>query len=377
MSIIVKFGTFILNILYGIMKLLPQRKKLVIISRQSDEPSLDIKMIEKVFKDLHTDYQVVVLCKKIGPGFGGKISYVFHMLRQMYHLATSEFAVIDSYCIPVSILNHRKNLLIIQMWHSIGTMKKFAYSILDKPEGSSSKIAGLMKMHKNYDYILSAGDGYKDHLAQGFNYPVEQIVTLPLPRVEVLKDENYAAAVRRRVLKVYPNLAEKKTIVYVPTFRKANDDDFLTALTELCNSIDYERYNLVVKAHPLTNLTGFDGGRAIIDKAFSSFDMLFIADAVISDYSCIMYEAAVLKKPIYLYTYDYDAYMSSRDIYMDYKAEVPGPICYDAGTLTAAIEDGSYDYDKLQNFLDKYVYTGSQHETKDIVDFIFEHRKTR
>ena len=63
MSIIVKFGTFILNILYGIMKLLPQRKKLVIISRQSDEPSLDIKMIEKVFKDLHTDYQVVASLK--------------------------------------------------------------------------------------------------------------------------------------------------------------------------------------------------------------------------------------------------------------------------------------------------------------------------
>ena len=47
-------------------------------------------------------------------------------------------------------------------------MKKFGYSILDKPEGSSSRMARLMKMHENYDFILAAGDGYKAHLAEGF-----------------------------------------------------------------------------------------------------------------------------------------------------------------------------------------------------------------
>lgn len=377
MSLIIKLGTLFLNILYGILKILPQKKKLTIISRQSDSPSLDINILSKVFKELHPDYEVVVLCKKIGPGLGGKISYCLHMLSQMYHLATSEFIVVDSYCILVSLLNHRKSLLIIQMWHSIGTMKKFAYSILDKPEGTSSKVAHLMKMHHNYDFILAGGDGYKDHLAQGFNYPIEQIVTLPLPRVEVLKDKEYGDSIRKKISETYPQLSKKKNIVYVPTFRKVNDDDFLKALTDLCDSVDYDNYNLIVKVHPLTELGGFDGGKAIIDKKFSSFDMLFVADSVVSDYSCIMYEAAVLKKPIYLYSYDYDIYMSTRDIYMDYKAEVPGPICYDGKALTDAISEGSYDYDKLDHFLNKYVYTGSNHETKDIVDFMFEHKKTR
>ena len=375
MSIIIKLGTVILNFLYSLLKLLPQKKKVVIISRQADDPSLDISMLESKFKELHPEYETVILCKKIGPGLTGKIKYCFHMLTQMYHLATSEIVILDSYCILVSLLTHRKSLLVIQMWHSIGTMKKFAYSILDKPEGSSSKIAHLMKMHKNYDYILAAGDGYKEHLSQGFNYPLEKIVTLPLPRVEVLKDKAYAQNIKERVFSAYPQLNKKENIVYVPTFRKANDDEFLVALKDLCDNIDYSKYNLIIKAHPLTDLSNFNGGLAIIDREFSSFDMLFVADYVVSDYSCIMYEAAVLNKPIYLYTYDYENYMATRDIYMDYKKEVPGPICDNGKALKDAIEDGTYDYEKLHFFLNKYVYMGSSHETEDIINFIIEQKK--
>lgn len=371
MSLIIKIAIFFLNIIYSLLKLFPQKHKITFISRQDNKPSLDIEMLDKKLHELHGEYETIILCKTLDPGFLSKISYAFHMLKQMYHIATSEVVVLDSYCIAISILNHRKNLLVIQMWHSIGTMKKFGYSILDKPEGSSSKIAHLMKMHRNYDYILAAGDGYKEHLAEGFNYPLEKIVTLPLPRIEVLKDKEYAQKTRSKILKAYPDLEYKKNIVYVPTFRKVNDDEFLSALKSLCGSIDYDKYNLIIKAHPLTDLTDFDNGDAVLDDQFSSFDMLFISDIVISDYSCIMYEAAVLGKPIYLYAYDYDEYMATREIYMDYKNEIPCPICGSANELMETIDNTSYNYNTLDSFLNKYVCTESQHETKDIVDFIF------
>ena len=87
--------------------------------------------------------------------------------------------------------------------------------------------------------------------------------------------------------------------------------------------------------------------------------MLFAADMVISDYSCIIYEAAVLGKPVYLYAYDYREYMADRDIYMDYMAEMPGPVSGDATSLMSAINSEAYDYSKLRSFLNKYVYMGS------------------
>ena len=373
MSLIIKTGIFVLNIIYSVMKLLPQKRKITFISRQSSRPSLDITMLDRKLRELHSDYETVILCRTLDPGILNKISYAFHMLKQMYHIATSEAVILDSYCIAVSILNHRKKLLVIQMWHSIGTMKKFGYSILDKPEGSSSRIAHLMKMHRNYDYILAAGDGYRDHLAEGFSYPPEKIITLPLPRVEVLKDKEYARRKKEEILGVYPGLKDRKNIVYVPTFRKVNDDEFLHALKALCDSVDYSKYNLIIKAHPLTDLSGFDGGKAVRDTRFSSFDMLFISDIIISDYSCIMYEAAVLGKPIYLYAYDFDEYMSTREIYIDYKKEIPSPVCSTAAELMEAVREDSYDYDALDAFLKKYVYMGSRHETEDIISFVFDH----
>ena len=99
-------------------------------------------------------------------------------------------------------------------------MKKFGYSILDKPEGSPSKLAKLMKMHANYDYILAAGEGYKEHLAEGFNYPLDKIVTLPLPRMELLKDEDHRNDTLQKIFKIYPELATKKTSSMFQHFAK-------------------------------------------------------------------------------------------------------------------------------------------------------------
>ena len=230
MKVIIRIGICILNIIYFFMKLLPQQKKVVFLSRQSDSPSLDITMLQDKITELHPEYETVVLCKKLNHDMQSAIDYCSHMMHQMYHLATAEVAILDSYCIAVSILHHRKKLLIIQMWHSVGTMKKFGYSILDKPEGSSSEIAKLMKMHANYDYILAAGEGYKEHLAEGFQYPLEKIVTLPLPRVERLKNQKYQNEMLWKIFEVYPKLSFKINILYIPTFRKVNDTAFLSAL---------------------------------------------------------------------------------------------------------------------------------------------------
>lgn len=242
-----------------------------------------------------------------------------------------------------------------------------------------------MKMHCGYSYVLCAGEGYVDHLSQGFNVDKSIIKIFPLPRVELLQDKDYTSKKKAEIFSKYPELdnKEKKNIVYVPTFRKADDAEFDAAVKDLADALDFEKYNLVVKAHPLAGIhsTGSSSSeysfktdpRVITADEFTSMDMLFIADAVVSDYSCIIYEAAVLMKPLYFYTYDYDSYMSTRDIYMDYKKEIPGPMCPDGRSLAGELSHiDSYDMDRLASFLKKYVsVTG--HETEDIVHFVFDH----
>ena len=378
MDILIKCALGLLSGLYAILKLFPQRDKVVFLSRQANEPSLDIRMLEEKIRETHPEYGTVVLCRKLEGGIGKKIGYIFHMFRQMWHLATARAAVLDSYCIAASCLTHKKSLLVVQMWHSVGTMKKFGYSILDQPEGSSSRIARLMHMHRGYDFVLAAGEGYKDHLAEGFDIDREKIVTYPLPRLECLQSEDYIAGTRERIFAAYPRLSEKKNIVYVPTFRKGEGEDeaFAAAVEDMTSALDLDRYNLIIKAHPLA---GFhtDDPRVLCDHAFSSMEMLCAADIVVTDYSCILYEAAVLKKPMYFYAYDLDHYLSTRDIYIDYRSVMPGPICESAEELAKAV-DGSADFDheKLAAFLHTYVET-TGHETKDIADFLFREIEKR
>lgn len=369
---LIQFGTAGLSILYSGMKLLPVRKKVVMLSRQSNHPSDEFRMIERELKRQKSDVKVVCLCRKLNGGLNAsvfeKICYGMHMLKQMYHLATAQVALLDTYCIPVSLLKHKQSLTIIQMWHSMGTMKKFGYTALDKAEGSRKDIAEAMKMHQNYDYVFASADAYKEHLAKGFHCEKDKIITMPLPRLDLLNSRAYKEQVQKRIYEKYPQLKEKPVILYAPTFRK-EEAEAAVAMKKLIHSIDKDKYNLVIKLHPLSDLKV--KAACMRGEGFTSFEMLFAADYVISDYSCIIYEAAVLGIPLYFYDFDIDFYRKGRGLAIDYEQELPGVISKEAAQIVQAIEKESYDREALKQFADKYV-TPTAHATKNIVEFILQ-----
>lgn len=368
---IIKTGIGCLNIVYAFFKLLPVRTKITMLSRQSDVPSDEFRMIKKGINLRDERVKVVFLCHTLDGGINStisdKVKYGFHMFAQMFHIATSKVVILDTYCMVVSILKHKKELKVVQMWHSMGTMKKFGYTALDTKEGSKSEIAYAMKMHENYDYIFASADSYKEHLAKGFNCDIEKILTMPLPRLDLLNSDKYGQRVRERIYMEYPKLKEKPLILYCPTFRKG-EEDFQRALRKLTSAVDYENYNFVVKLHPLSKSVVEEP--AVSADGFSSFEMLFAADYVISDYSCIVYEAAVRRIPLYFYNFDMELYTDGRGLALDYEQEIPGPASGDAKEIVAAIETKEYDMDALKRFADKYV-APVRHATKDIVDFVF------
>ena len=224
-----------------------------------------------------------------------------------------------------------------------------------------------MKMHRNYDYIFASAESYKEHLAKGFDCEKEKILTMPLPRLDLLNSEKYGKKVRNRIYQEYPKLQEKPLILYCPTFRK-EEEDFMQALKRLTCAVDYDKFNFVVKLHPLSKAEVEEP--AVSAGGFTSFEMLFAADYVISDYSCIVYEAAVRGIPLYFYDFDMDLYSDGRGLALDYEKEVPGPISKDEKEIIAAIETKEYDLEALKRYADKYV-TPVKHATKDIVDFVF------
>lgn len=361
------------KILYSFFKIFPTKNKITMISRQSNDETLDFKLLREEIEKENNKIKVVVLCHKleggINAGFTEKIKYVIHMLSQMYHIATSKVVILDSYCILISIMKHKKKLKVIQMWHSMGTMKKFGYQILDMKEGSKKKLADLMKMHKNYDYIFASSIAYAKQLAEGFGYGTDKVRIFSLPRVDLLTSKIYKEQVTKKIEAKYLSVTKRQNILYCPTFRK-DESKLEKEIYQMIEQIDFSKYNLIIKLHPLSKIN-ITNDKAIVDKSFSSMDMLFIADYVISDYSCIIYEAAILNIPLFFFAFDLQEYLDNRGLTIDYKNVVPGLVSEKIADIIEEIDDGKYDINRVVEFRKKYV-TNIDNCTKKIVEFVLE-----
>ena len=124
---------------YAILKLLPIRNKVVLISRNNTTTSIDFHLLSLEIKRQSPNTKVVILNHYMK----SKLGHIHDILVEMYHLATSRACIIDSYVIAVSILKHKKSLIIVQIWHALGAIKQFGYMTLDKKLALLRKQQGL------------------------------------------------------------------------------------------------------------------------------------------------------------------------------------------------------------------------------------------
>ena len=364
---------FFLRCFYAVAKLAPARDRVVFVSRQSNEIPMDFQLVIDEIAAQKLPISVKTICTKVYTGDSllrkglSYLRYAASNFYQAHHIARAKIVVIDSYCMPVSTLKHKDELTVVQFWHSMGSMKEFGYSILDNVEGRSRKVADTLKMHRNYDYIFASSEVYVDRLARGFDADPSTIKIFPLPRYDLLKSAAYSAQVRQEIFTQHPDLNNgKKTIVYCPTFRK-HEEGMSAAVDQMIQQIDLDRFNLVVKLHVLSSIEIADP-RVHTLREYPSFDALFIADYVISDYSCIIYEAALLDKALLFYCFDLDEYVANRGVNVDLD-ELPGPVRKDFAELNRELEADNFDLAAVSRFADKYVEP-TDNATADIVSFL-------
>ena len=365
MKLIIKIGKGILSFLYAIYKCFPQQKKIAFVSRQSDDPGVDFKMLARQIEKEMPGYRCVLLCKKTDH----RIAFLFHMIfPQMFHIATARAVVLDTYCIAVSLLSHRKNLRVIQIWHALGAYKKFGKSILDQEEGTSSALAYLMKMHRGYDVILASGEPARAHFADAFGYPEDKIRINPLPRTDLLVSEEWKRQTKEKILKDYPQLrdSQKQIILYAPTFRKSEEAIQIQKIKELIPFFDHSNYHVVISCHPLMQ-EKLDDDRVILPGTFSSMEWLCVSDIFVTDYSALLYEAALMGNEIYLYGYDIRDYIRERGFYIDPFHDLPSTPAQTPEELVRMIQDGSCDVAAVKRFAEENIMLPEQEDMKELI----------
>ena len=343
-KVAVALATGALTAFYALLSLLSTHQRITCISRQSDSAPVDFQLIKDYCERCEPPWGVVILSKQLR----NPVTYLFEMIRQVYYIATSRAVVLDSYCIVVGLLHDRIRVPVIQIWHSLGNMKRFGYTAFGTDEGHSEATARLMHMHEGYDAIATSSLSFADEFAAAFNTDKSTLFAAPLPRVDLLLDEQHRARQREAILAAYPQLRGRETIVYCPTFRKQPAANEAEAAAALIDAVDFDRFNLVYKPHPVSKQV-IDDPRVVTIPS-GQFDALFVADAIISDYSTVSYEAGLLGTPVYLYAYDWDTYREKRGLTIDFENDVPALSTNDPGAIMKAIEDKDFNAEAYHVF---------------------------
>lgn len=315
------------------LKVLPVQRKIVLISREPKQITVDFRLLKEAIRRKHPDYEIVVIKhKKLSA------SYIPKALREMYHLATCAGCLVDGYIIPVSILDHRKGLRIGQIWHALGAIKKFGHLASGTREGPHPRVAETMRMHQNYTFVCAAGDVPASIYTAAFGIPAERVQPLGMPRIDYLLDEPTMAKRRSKILETYPQLrrtaeAGGRTVLYVPTFRRGKYIPYTQVAAAFADND--AAHTLVLLPHPQDKSPVPEGESTLIGTDFGVLDWLSVADAVITDYSAVTYEATLRDIPLVFWPYDIEDYTEARGLAVDYAAEVPGPI---VGSATEAVE---------------------------------------
>lgn len=369
-TIIILIAKMFLSFIYFFMKLfLPTKQQILFISMQTDQPSLDFQLLQNRIKELKPDIVLINLCKKMNSGLTKKFDYVWYVLRMirftfkaMYYLATSKICITETYCVPISFLKHKKNIRIVQIWHASGAVKKFGYQILDKQEGKKSSIAKLMHMHANYDYAIAPSNITKEIFAEAFDMNLEKIKLFGLPRLEYINNSQYD--ISDEIYQKYPNLKNKKIILYVPTFRKGKNAD----LHEILNYSFSDEFQMIIKLHPLDK--NIVPEEYAIATEYKTYDLIKIADYIITDYSILSIEASILEKPIFLYIYDWEEYNQTRGVNINLLEELSTFTSKSFHDIMKKIIEKDYNIQEIVNYKNKYIEIDIMHAIDDLTNFI-------
>lgn len=341
---------------YIIFCLLPiNRNKITFASDSRTDLSGNLYFIyEELYKrDMQLDIKFI---------FSERIDHkkgFFQLLKSAFHFATSKIILLDDYYPFIYSLMIRKNADLIQVWHAAGAFKTFGFSRLGRPGGPSPR----SRNHRNYTKATVSSEGVREHYAEGFGIDIERVYPAGIPRADIFFDEQYKKHVVNVLHEKYHFLANKKVILFAPTFRGNGQASAYFPFETLDMKELYEElreeYVFIFKIHPFVkNKLTIPYGYQDFFYDMSDFreinDLLLVTDILITDYSSVCFEFALLNKPMLFFAFDVERYIQERDFYYDYFDFIPGPLIKTSRGLVEAIKNEAFDQEKIKSFVDYF-----------------------
>lgn len=341
---------------------------------------------EMVARGLDQVYQCYYILEDVTTKLPGNVKKVKRIsLLYFYLFAKAGFWVSDTR-MP-TYLRKRKKTVYIQTWH--GTpLKKLALDMLqvtmEGEKGLEDYKRKFAQNTKTWDYLLSQ-NSYSTKIfrrAFGFN---KEILEIGYPRNDILFHKNNTEAINTIKQKLGLPL-DKKIILYAPTWR--DNEHYGHLKYRFSSGVDFSylkeklssEYIIVVKAHYLVgeqlDVSEYFGFLYQYNASYDIAELYLVSDLLVTDYSSVMFDYSLLRRPMIFYTYDLEQYKDTlRGFYFDFIAEAPGPIAITNEQLVSDILE--YDFDKYQDkynaFAEKYNDADCGVASKKVVELILSH----
>ncbi|MFV0374228.1 CDP-glycerol glycerophosphotransferase family protein [Microbacterium sp.] len=242
---------------------------------------------------------------------------------------------------------------VLQTWH--GTpLKRLA---LHRPGFALRRRVAVVRESRRWDVLLAQNPYAARILRSAYGFGGSLWVE-GYPRNDLLVGGDGAHT--RRALGIDP---ADRVVLYAPTWRDDREEivDFFdpARLAERTGAV------VLVRGHTRTLAPGHDaaGARVIDVTAYPDITpLLLVADALVTDYSSVMFDFTVTGKPLVLFTPDLAHYRGElRGFSFDLAAHAPGPLTTTEDELVAALTDA----DAPQRYADRYARWQARFNSRD------------
>ena len=313
---------------------------------------------------------------------GAKIIEYFS-IPYFFYLARSHYWIVNCK-LPMYVLK-KKNQIYLQTWHG-SPLKKLAYDI-EVPEGTTFYRSGMNEdmMHETYrvdvekyNYMISPSAFTTEVFQSAFRINRERLIETGYPRNDLL-----STFTSQQVEQIKAHLqlpADKKVLLYAPTWR---DNSYVAKGYTFKLEVHFEKwqrmlqdeYVIIFKPHYLIvndfDIDRFKGFVYFVEPEEDIRSLYIISDGLITDYSSVFFDYAILNRPIYFYMYDLKTYRDQlRGFYLDIYHDLPGKIIEDEDELLSEIKK-PYDYQRLSSFNARFNNHEDGHASERVVDIVF------
>ncbi len=236
----------------------------------------------------------------------------------------------------------RRGQHVLQTWHGTPLKRLALHRTFPWGRGfDPRRLLAVVRESRRWDMLLAQNPYAERILRKAYAFLDRPIWVEGYPRNDVLVTGDGAAT--REALGIRPG---ERVVLYAPTWRDDREEmvEFLD-LASFAASIDAV---VLVRGHSRTLIPGRDatGPRVIDVTGFPDVSQLLLAaDALVTDYSSVMFDFSVTGKPMYFLVPDLEHYRGElRGFYFDLSAVAPGPVVRTQEELVTAFASDAGAY---------------------------------